>query len=284
MARLTRVSIFDLIAFAMPAIVFSFRQMGGVGEEVQNSETKQDNLVEADDQHLKFFDIDSDMSRLLHQSGVIKEDVYNKPGDKYTLKIETGDYQRNPWIHGSFHFGGTYGGLLAGGSVGGVGGMLAGGAAGWQAGGRAAETLTRILQGQGSIVAKDDEANSNKLPQQTFARPHSPLVIQSGPTVPEKVMFSAIWELLGSGKSNENTINVPQDKRASEPRGFMQGMFEDALANSPNAVKETDKQVIDGLGSMLKSGSSTDREDAKLTLTLLDILRHRDVPVSIDVE
>jgi len=113
-------------------------------------------------------DIESEMSALLAKSGVIREDIYNKPGDQYTLHVQqSGPFVQIPLLHGTFRFAGAYagaygglwaGGLgLRGGLPGGLAGMFAGVPMGMHAGEKAAETLSRIAQGQGRIVYKPEE-------------------------------------------------------------------------------------------------------------------------------
>lgn len=123
--------------------------------QAKRGQQLQDSVVVND--QAKFGDVDSEMSALLAKTGVIREDHYNKPGNLYTLHIQGGDYRRSGLLHGTFKFGGWYGGLLAGGSAGGLPGMAVGGMAGMKFGDKAAETLLRAAQGQVSIVRRSSE-------------------------------------------------------------------------------------------------------------------------------
>lgn len=257
----------------------------------------------------RFLDIDSDMSRLLADSGVIREDVINKPGEKYTLKIQSGQFRRNPWISGTFKFGGAYGGLLAGGSAGGLPGMVAGGAAGMAAGDRAAETLTRILQGQGSIGISDAWKEKYAVPTST-----SRITMPSGDQVTksltpsglalqkEQRLFTSVREVLKLGhRTNPWVESIAADASKNNPlvgsiidgvweksqltqsveqrQGFMSSLFRPWLL-----MEDADNKVIAGLGAALRSESKEEREDARITTAMLEILRHQEEGVEVVVE
>eukprot|EP00931_Biecheleriopsis_adriatica_P089004 TRINITY_DN63209_c0_g1_i1.p1 TRINITY_DN63209_c0_g1~~TRINITY_DN63209_c0_g1_i1.p1 ORF type:complete len:269 (-),score=42.13 TRINITY_DN63209_c0_g1_i1:112-918(-) len=248
---------------------------------------RQDAKFKEDVQHVsEFIDVDSDMSRLLREANVISDDVINKPIDKYHLQIDSGSYKHNPWISGVFQGAGTYGGLLAGGSVGGLPGMLAGGPIGWEAGNRAAETLTRILQGASVALSQEYAVRHDR--QGTSAVTSAVLRPDDGAPAGQEVLkkkeedlLLSIRDVLKLGKRDDVTADAVLAGTLGPvlaPQGFTASMLHTEIK------QKADRQVLRGLGSMLKSDDDDTSDDAKLTVTLLDIMRHRDENVEVTVK
>jgi hypothetical protein len=264
---------------------------------------------EKDLQELRMIDVDSEMSSLLFSSGVIREDVINKPGDKYTLKIETGKFNRNPFTHGLFKCGGAYGGLLAGGSVAGLGGMAAGGAAGMAAGDRAATTLDRILQGQASIGISDDWKQKHsgvKLQRRNAGMQQFTSSLAMPPPTqslqPQTSFMSSIRSIFRMGNKNTNKIDSiianttqlspalssistagPSAGGADTKVGAKPSLFE-VLFPSYLAMEDTEKKVFDGLNAGLKSKNPVEVEDSQITIAMLEVLRRENDGVKVCVE
>jgi len=191
-------------------------------------------------------DVESEMSALLAKSGVIREDIYNKPGDQYTLHVQSGPFVQIPLLHGTFRFAGAYagaygglwaGGLgLRGGLPGGLAGMFAGVPMGMHAGEKAAETISRLAQGQGSIVYKPEQ---NSFVQKDMK------VIHAKPKADK------------TDQGVEDLKNVVL-----------------AIGGQKVTQKEVDVQsVLHGLSAMLDSQDQNTREDAIMTILMLEILR-----------
>eukprot|EP00931_Biecheleriopsis_adriatica_P091217 TRINITY_DN65113_c0_g1_i1.p1 TRINITY_DN65113_c0_g1~~TRINITY_DN65113_c0_g1_i1.p1 ORF type:complete len:275 (-),score=58.84 TRINITY_DN65113_c0_g1_i1:71-895(-) len=251
---------------------------------VRRAETGRDGTEDA--HRSEVIDIDSEMSRLLREADVLREDTLNKPGDMYRLHIDSEEYERNPWIHGVFKIGGAYGGLLAGAELGGITGMLRGGSMGMQAGAKAADTLTRILQGHGSVAMNGEDDNTGVAlsrsaitsavlaPELTQDREN-----QAGKASnkKEQEFSSSIREVLNLGAEHSADGDLQSASSAGTASGFMPSILTDAL-------EYTNRKVLGGLSSMLKSRDRQEREDAMVTVTLLDIARHREEGVEVDVE
>lgn len=247
----------------------------------------------------RFLDIDSEMSALLAQSGVIREDVINKPGNKYSLKVETGAFKRNPFLHGTFKFTGWYGGTLAGGSAAGLPGMVAGGAAGMTAGDRAAEMLSRILQGQGSIGISDDWKEKHSQPNVVAPTNFQPVFPASPVTLPthdevkkEQTLMSSIQNILSMGNRSSPLVNsivsdtsknpfptITDAQPHAQPTGFMSSLF-----RPYRLQQDTDRKVIFGLETALHSDDQNEVENAKITTLLMEILRRQEDGVEVVVE
>jgi len=251
-------------------------------------------------------DIDSEMSTLLADIGAIREDTYNKPGKKYTLKVDSGKFKSNPFISGTFHAGGAYGGLIAAATLGVMPAvaplavwplMAAGVGGGWTAGDRAAEMLTRILQGQGSIGISEtwkDEQTQESIAAQIMspaADTASTPTFQVPAVQKETTFLASIQTVLGMGNRSSSLVNsiISDTRHTVNPHqvvnSTISGLALDAINPRPYFLMETtDKKVISGLNQALRSHDPQEVEDAKITATVLEIVRHGQDGVEVVVE
>lgn len=234
----------------------------GVAQAKRRTST-QDSVVTADHTALaersvrvEIGDIDSDMSALLAKSGVIREDTYNKPGDQYTLHVQKGGFKRYPLFHGAFEFAGAYGGALGGlsggaavgGLPGGLFGMFAGVPVGIKAGDKAAETLARIAQGQATIVKK---TSPNSFVQDDMQ------LVDGQPTPKTKDQ---------SAEDLKDAVQAIGGQKASGSKRDLRGLLQ-------------------ALSVMLESPDERTREDAKVTILMLEIARrglHHNVRIVVE--
>jgi len=258
-------------------------------------------------------DIDSEMSTLLADIGAIREDTYNKPGKKYTLKVDSGKFQSNPFISGTFRAGGAYGGLIAGATLGVLPAvaplvvlpvLAAGAVGGWTAGDRAAEMLTRILQGDadadltrrsiGISETWEDEQTQKSIAAQIMspaADTASTLTSQVPAVQKETTFLASIQTVLGMGNRSSSLVNsiISDTRHTVNPHqvvnSTISGLALDAINPRPYFLMETtDKKVISGLNQALRSHDPQEVEDAKITATVLEIVRHGQDGVEVVVE
>eukprot|EP00929_Paragymnodinium_shiwhaense_P073285 TRINITY_DN37308_c1_g2_i1.p1 TRINITY_DN37308_c1_g2~~TRINITY_DN37308_c1_g2_i1.p1 ORF type:complete len:297 (-),score=34.47 TRINITY_DN37308_c1_g2_i1:82-972(-) len=87
----------------------------------------------------------------------VKKDIYNAPGDDYTLHIDRSKpVKRNWWFDNTMKYGMAYGGYTAGAQAGGLVGAAFGRTAGLHAGETLSEGATRLWHGHGKIMHTDE--------------------------------------------------------------------------------------------------------------------------------
>jgi len=188
------------------------------------------------------WDPESAMSAMLAKTGVIREDVYNKGLNSYTLRVQSGGFKRYPLLHGSFMLGGAMAagvgiGLATSGPFpGGIFGLFVGSQVGMKAGDKAAELLSRFAQGQVRIVAKP-------------------------------------WA--GSFLQDD-----AHDRSAEDLKAAVQAIIGQEISLSEQALWA----MLHSLNGLLDSPHEITREDAKVTILMLEITRrglHHNVNVIV---